>query len=216
MVWVLACTLPAPAGPDALTPMDQELVDAGFERLGLKHGVTIFQHGETSLVHLAGEGRFDVPPERVERAVLDYAGQRREMERIAASRTIDRGPGWKLVYQRIALPVVADRDYTMCVRWGRDESVRWVRYAVVAGAGPAPADELVRVEQHRGSWQLQPLDGGRATRVRYEDVTDMAGWIPEWLAQSRADDEVPELFAGIRRVIAAQGAGRADGGAAGR
>ncbi len=216
MVWVLACSLPAPAGPDAMTPMERELIDAGFERLGFKHGVTIYQHGQTSLVHLAGEGRFDVPPQRVARAVRDYAAQQRQMERIAVSRVLERGEDWLLVYQRIALPVVADRDYTMCVRWGRDGGVHWVRYAVVADAGPAPTDELVRVEQHRGSWQLEPLDGGRATRVRYEDVTDMAGWIPEWLAQSRADDEVPALFAGIRRVIAARGAREAAGGAAGR
>jgi hypothetical protein len=106
-----------------------------------------------------------------------------------------------LVYQRLDLPVISDRDFVLKVTWGKEGGKRWVRYRTVRGVGPAPRDGVVRVKHHQGSWQLTPTRRGEATLVRFQVSIDLGGWLPKSLARSGSGDEVPELFHVLRDMV---------------
>jgi hypothetical protein len=184
-----------------MTPMERPLPQAGFERIEREDGVTVYKHPETEVIHLAAEGLLAASPAEVQDALLAYEEQVGQVERVAESRVLDRGADWLLIYQRLELPVVSDRDYTLCVNWGAEGDSRWIRYRLERAAGPAAGDDAVRVPAHRGSWQLRPRRGGTATLARYETIMDMGGWIPRWLAKSAAGDEVPGVFADFRAML---------------
>lgn len=196
-----ACMVSASDQPPGFTGMDRSLERAGFERIGKDQGVTVYSHPETEIIHLAGEGRFAGSPADVRDVLLAYGEQAGRVDRIVRSRVLDRGPGWLLVYQRLDPPMITDRDYTLCVNWGARDGTLWVRYQAEPELGPAPREDAVRVTEHRGSWQLVPVDGGRSTRARYEMIMDVAGWVPRWMAKSSAGDQVYEVYASFRAML---------------
>ena len=97
----------------------------------------------------------------------------------------------------------------MYVDWGADGDDLWITYRAGSHRGPDQRDGIVRVTHHLGSWQLQPINGGGSTRARFQATIDLAGWLPRWLARSKAGDELPGLFQNLRRMLVARLAGGA-------
>lgn len=190
-------------GPQAeLPPPASPLERAGFEKVDRIEGVTVYSHGQSQELHFAAETRFAAPPWQVQQALLDYEGQLGHIHRLAESRILQRGPDLLLVYQRLGMPVIDDRDYTLLVRWGRRDGIRWVAFHAVR-SGPAPRSGVVRVPRHSGGWRLQPIEGGRATFARYETLMDLGGWVPMWMARQSAGAEVAEVILEFSRMLAA-------------
>jgi len=191
-------------GPAERTPLSVPLPSAGFERIRVAGGVTVYKDPHSDIIRLAAESRFPAPPERVLQALLDYRRQVGTIARLSEARVLVRGRGWLEVYQRLNLPVISDRDFTLLVRWGEEpqSGLTWVAYhAESARAGPRERSGVVRVTHHAGSWQLVPVEGGRATFVRFQVSIDLGGWLPKWMARSGAGREVPELFAALGRLV---------------
>lgn len=197
------------AAETEMTPLAVSLPQEGFERIAHKYGVSAYKHKESEIIRIAAEGRLAAPPERVLDVLLDYEGQVGKIDRVSESKILDRGPSWYLVYQRLNLPIIDDRDYVMYVDWGADGDTLWITYRAGSHRGPAERDGVVRVTYHLGSWQLKPIDHGRATLARFQSTIDLAGWLPRWLARSKAGDELPGLFQNIRRMLASRVAGGA-------
>lgn len=188
----------APAqSPDATSPDSAprplNLGDGKFERVGEADGVSVFQRREESLISIGAEGRLPAPPEQVLAALLDYSQQVAAIERLGECRVLERGDDWVVVYQRLALPVIDDRDFTLRVTWGKDGDRHWTRFRTDR-AGPPPVDGVVRVKRHFGGWDLRPADGGQATLAQYQSNIDMAGSLPVWMTRSGAADELPAFF----------------------
>jgi START domain-containing protein len=121
------------------------------------------------------------------------------MARVAEARILDRGTSSLRVYERLSLPMIDDRDFTLEVRWAAEQSSWFVTYHAV-DAGVAAQEGVVRVEQHDGGWQLHPTaDGG--TRVRFESNLDLGGSVPSWMTRSGAADELPGVFDGLCRLV---------------
>jgi|GEM_PF-3282175 len=186
---------------EELTPFDRSLTSVGFEEIDREDGVTVYSDPDSELIRAAAETRLDVPPDVVLQSVLDYEGQRGVVKRVSRSQVLSRSPGRLLVYQRLNLPIVDDRDYTLEVTNGRDGDVLRVTFEVAAGRGLPELDGVVRVPHHSGSWQLKPLDGGRATLVRFQTCIDMGGMIPRWLVRSNTAKELPNLFRDLCLLI---------------
>ncbi len=185
---------------DETTPMSDALDSAGFDAVADDQGVMVYVDPNSEIVRVAAEGQIDASPEKVREALLDYEHQVGVMKRLTESRVLERGSDSLLVYQRLTLPIVDDRDYTLRVKWGADGRTLWVKYTAVADQGPAARDGIVRVSNHSGSWQLSPIRSGEATWARFQMHMDLAGWIPHSLARSGAGDEVPALFASVRQL----------------
>jgi hypothetical protein len=196
-----ACSPAAPVAPaeSAATtspdgaPRPLNLGDGKFERVAEANGVTVFERPHSSMIRIGAQGRLPAPPEQVLAVLLDYPRHVAVLERLGESRVLERGDNWLLVYERLSLPVVDDRDFTMRVTWGKQADRHWIRYRTEP-SGPPPVDGVVRITRNHGGWDLLPADGGQATLARYESSIDMAGALPLWMTRSGAADELPALF----------------------
>jgi hypothetical protein len=203
-ITLLIAALVAPATHAAAgaerTPLDQPLARQGFEFINETRGVKVYKHRTSKIIRVAAEGVLGAPLADVREVVTDYRAQEGRVDRVSESRIIREGPSWLVVYQRLNLPVISDRDFTLVVRWGQDQDCQWVTYDAASSLGPTPRDGIVRVTEHSGSWQLRPIDNGRATFVRFQARVDLAGSLPRWMARSGAGRELPNLFANLCRL----------------
>lgn len=191
------------AQPREMTPLDERLTSDGFERLDREHGVVVYQDPESPIIRIAAEGIFAASPEDVFRMLLDYEGQAGAVQRVVETRILASGVGWLRVYQRLELPVISDRDYTLQVTWGAENDDLWIAFSAVR-SGPAPREGIVRVSNNQGSWQLRPVKGGQMTLVRFQTHLDLAGSLPRWMAHSDGSDELPEMFQNMRMLVKRQ------------
>ena len=152
-------------------------------------------------IELAAEGVFAAPPEQVRRVLIDYARHTRWVANLAESTVLATTLDSLDVYQRLGLPVIKDRDYSLHVTWGAEAESLWLRFAAANERGPGPRSGVVRVAVHEGEWRFDPVDGGRATRARYRFRLDLAGSVPAWMGRGRAARDVPALFDAIRRQL---------------
>ncbi len=174
---------------------------SGFQPVGQRDGVTVYQR-KADGIELSAEGDIAAPPSEVLRVLTDYAHHPRWVKSLAESQVIAQREGSLDVYQRLALPMIDDRDFTLHVNWGRDGERAWVRFAAVNERGPAPRRGVVRVNVHEGGWDLLPIDGGRATHAVYRFRIDLAGSFPSWMGRGAAARDVPALFQALRREVA--------------
>jgi hypothetical protein len=186
----------------SLLVVSQALVGPGFVLIGEERGVEVYlRKQDPRVIELAGVGEFEAPPEEVQAALLDCEKQQHHVETIAECRVLERKPGEVILYQRLDLPVIKDRDFALRVIWNSTGSTRGVRYSVVAGKGPPPNDDAVRVSLMTGRWVLEPIGDGTRTRATYHVQVDLAGLIPPALVRSGAGKDIPGLFEGMRKVV---------------
>lgn len=194
-----------PAAHAEWIPISNSLTPHGFERIAQRRGITVYKHARSAVIRLGAEGRIPYPPAEVERVLLDYRRQVGNIARLSEARVLKQGNRWLQVYQRLNLPVISDRDFTLHVTWGKSrQGLRWIRYRSSTAAGPAPRKGVVRVSDHRGSWQLKSMEGGRATWARFQVRIDLAGLLPRWLAKSGSGKEVPEVFFSLNKLLVQQ------------
>src|SRR5438552_1987801 len=105
------------------------LSQAGFTRIGGDKGVTVYRREGAQMIELAAEGDIDAPPAAVLAVLSDYAHHPAWVKGLVESRVLARSPGELLVYQRLDLPILDDRDYTLRVTWGETDGASWLRFA---------------------------------------------------------------------------------------
>ncbi len=177
------------------------LAITGYVEATREAGVVVLRRADTSEIDLVAEGEIAAPPERIRALLLDYDAHSRFIRNLAESRVLSRGPADLVVYQRLALPVIADRDVTLHVLWSDEGKTLWMKYDTNVQGGPAPRPGVVRVPVEEGAWSLVPIDGGRATRVRFSLRLDLAGAVPRFIARSRAAAELPAMFESVRAQL---------------
>ncbi|HZS35237.1 MAG TPA: SRPBCC family protein [Polyangia bacterium] len=182
----------------ALTGIVSALAQEGFHAVHAEQGVTVYRRESSSAIELGAEGAIDAPPEVVRAVLLDYANHPRWLKGLAESRVLYRGPATLDVYQRLVLPLIDDRDYTLRVTWGADGELQWLRFAAARDQGPPPVEGVVRVTLNEGGWKLYATGGGKATYAVYRFRLDLAGSVPRWMGKGRAGKEVAHLFESIR------------------
>jgi hypothetical protein len=176
----------------------------GYQQIGKLHDVTVYRRSETAFIDLAAEGVISAPPIKVREILLDYSHHQSFLPRMADVQVLEQQNGALLVYQRVDVPVIADRDMVLRITWGQNGDELWTRFISISGIGPPPRRGVVRVTNHEGGWQLVPLDGGRTTYARYRMLIDLGGSLPRWIARSHATKDVPAFFDIIRQRAQAQ------------
>jgi hypothetical protein len=173
----------------------------GYVEIARDKGVTVLQREGAASIDFVAEGDIAAPPESVRALLLDYARHTQFVHGVAESNVLARSPSELVVYQRLALPVISDRDVTLLVSWGADGATLWTRFTAANHRGPPPRDGVVRMPLDEGGWLLTPIDGGRATRARYSLRLDLAGSLPRFLGRGRAGADLPNLFEAFRRQL---------------
>jgi hypothetical protein len=173
----------------------------GFYPIGEHHGVKVYRR-DTSGIELGAEGDIPAPPDRVLAVLTDYANHPKWVKGLAESKVLARDANSVVVYQRLNLPVLDDRDFTLHATWGDlPDGGRWLKFVTANDRGPRPVQGVVRVHTHDGAWQLEPIDGGRATHAIYRFHLDLAGSFPAWMGKGKAGKDVPNLFENLRNQV---------------
>jgi hypothetical protein len=171
----------------------------GYKHVGGKSGVEVYRQMQSPVIELLAEGEIDAPPSVVRDVLIDYPNARKTSEHVAESRILAGGLRQATVYQRLNLPVISDRDFTLHAAWGERGDITWVRFRVDNGSGPAARDGIVRLQTLNGGWDLRPLRDGTATQAVYRVQIDLAGDVPMWMVSGGAAKDLPKLFDNIRQ-----------------
>lgn len=188
-----AASARAPAAASAL-------VSEGFVFMAEDKGVRVHRREKRSGVEFAVEASLAAPPEQVRRALIDYPNHKRWQKHLVENKIISRADDSLVVYQRLDLPVVDDRDFTLKVTWGADGAVLWKRFKIANDLGPKPNEGVVRVTAHEGSWRLE-AEGAKGTRAVYRFHFDAAGSIPSWLGKGQAQDDIVDFVQRLKREL---------------
>lgn len=199
---LLVDSAPPPAVPlSGAPPEASALAGEGFVFVTEEQGVKIYRRNRRVGLEFAVDTTFAASPERVRRVLIDYPNHAKWQRRLKENRVLGRGDGFLDVYQRMKLPVLDDRDYTLHVTWGDDGSVLWTRFAIANDRGPAPVPGVVRLTEHEGTFRLEPVDGGKATHAVHRFSIDIAGPFPAWMAMGEAKSDILEFVAGIAKQL---------------
>jgi hypothetical protein len=139
----------------------------------------------------------------VQSALLDYEAHPQLIRYLAVSRVLHRRAGEQLVHQQLRVPVFEDRDFALRVRWTEGES-DGLTFAVDHRPGPMPPKRHLRLLVVSGRWDLLAVGDGSATRAVHHVKIDI-GSVPPWMIRAGAAEDLPSLYASMRRLIGDHG-----------
>jgi Polyketide cyclase / dehydrase and lipid transport len=178
-----------------------------FKHVGGSKGVEVFRQVSSPVIDLYAEGDIDAPPAVVRDVLLDYEDAAKVTKNVRESRVLAKNNREILVYQRLKLPIISDRDFTLRATWGQNGSTLTERFTVDNSRGPAAQDGVVRISLLQGDWALDPIREGAATHARYHVQIDLAGSVPKWMVSGGAAKNIPKLYEGVRHEAAARAPG---------
>ncbi len=179
----------------------------GFKHVGGRNGVEVFRNMASPVIDLYAVGEIAAPPDVVRDVLLDYDNAPKVTDNVAESRVLARNEHEIVAYQRLKLPVISNRDYTLRATWGRRGDALTMQFAIDNARGPAPRRGVVRMSTLQGTWLLEPIRGGAATRARYRVQIDLGGSVPRWMVSGGAAKNLPKVFEGARRQAALRAPG---------
>jgi uncharacterized protein YndB with AHSA1/START domain len=145
----------------------------------------------------------ETTPETVFSVLTDVERYAEFMPYVRESRVLSRVNDLDLVtYARIAPPLVSQRDYALHVRITRGSplngGVSKLEWTSVPDA-QAEIEGVVRVKLNQGAWIIEPMNGGKRTRLTYTVLTDPGGLLPPFVINLTSTVSVPELFEAVRK-----------------
>jgi hypothetical protein len=163
----------------------------------------------------------DLPVWRLAAVIGDYDHFKDFMPYTVVSKCTrheEAGPKKAVNYFFTALdvPLVTSRYYTLRLvdEWNPDGKAgafrsKWSRTKEagrdlswddpsVRALFPAGFKEPIKTPINEGYWLLEPVDGGRQTKVTYYVFTDPGGKIPSWIANQANSVAVPKLMKAVR------------------
>lgn len=144
-----------------------------------------------------GRGVIAAPPERVWRALTDYAHWNEFMPYLERSDVQPQADGSVLSDHALNFPApIGERRYrvrlTQAIEEGAGGKIWRIRWAYVAGSG--------NIADHRGSWQLTALGPDRTLAV-CRLYTDPGGFTPRWAMDRGTARMLPWIFDGLRQHV---------------
>jgi hypothetical protein len=203
-LFILAGILPA--RPDDGSTIS---ADTGWQKADDKGGVALYSRTRvgTGLKEFKGTGIISASPLAVEKVLEDVENYTTFMPYVAEARVISKDGTECVTYQRLTLPMVSNRDYTVRVQHGTAKSPAGAlcyrdTWETANDAGPAEKHGLVRVKVNEGSWLLEPASpAGDITQATYQIYTDSGGAVPAFLANKASQLVIPKLFEAIRKQV---------------
>lgn len=186
--WILATTivwsLGGPAQAFDLTPKAQAALDRGEAHAEVTPDPDGVSGRVRAVIDIAA------PPEKVWAMMTDCATAGRMITNLASCRIVsgDQRKGWDVrehVTRRTlifpGMRIVFRSDY---------EPVSRIRFHLVEGD--------LKVEQ--GEWRLQPLNGGRGTRVFYDNRLAVDWPVPKAMMREALRKDTPKVLMNLRRA----------------
>ncbi len=200
---------PLPAAEDE--PKSKPAPESGSENAGgnwekesSAKGVTIHSrlHEGSQIREFKAVGSIEAPPATVFSILDDSESYPSFMPYTSECRVLKRDKNSVVAYQRLEVPLVSDRDYTL-----RSQNAKWngpegpvfrIRWEPANEEGPAEKTGVARVSVCEGGWLLEP-DGAGATRATYSIFTDSGGTLPPFIANNGSRIAIRKVFEAIRK-----------------
>lgn len=167
-------------------------------------GVTVKARkpARSSLHELRASCTVDAPPERVFEVAMQRDSYDNSTKHVAEYRVVARdGENVWFTYERLAFPVIRDRDYTLRYETRRNAAKRQLAiiWTLANDRGPSPRKRVVRVLATHGTLEMFPEADGRKTLLVCTLYADPGGWIPHWLVESVNRQTIPDLMRLLRK-----------------
>ncbi len=149
--------------------------------------VTVDPSSEAAIIHAAID--IPAPPQKVWAAMIDCRNAARMVTNVTRCQILSQGPGWD-VREHVTrggplIPSIRNvfrSDY---------EPYRRIRFHRVEG-------DLRTME---GAWGLIPLNGGKGTRVTYENRLAVRILAPPALIRAGLRKDTPRVLENLRRIV---------------
>ena len=189
--------------------LDAPLIENGTITANIaadKDGVVICsrRHPGSALKEFRSIGEIDAPSSAVFAVLNDPEAYPSFMPYSSECRILQRTKDGLITYQRLNLPLVSDRDYTLrsehSKKPGPEGPVYRIHWHPANDLGPAPQVGVERVKICEGSWLLEPT-GADTTRATYFVYSGTGGDIPAFLANSGSLMAIRKVFEAIRKEV---------------
>ncbi len=198
---VLAITALAPRA----RALDAKAPGPGWEEAKRTDDLVIFtrDNPKVGTRDIDAVSEVDAPPAVVFEVVTDFDHYVDFMPYVKESKTAKRLSATELVvYSLLSPPIVDDRDYYIDVKTTTGSAANQGVYTSAWTSRPSYGpvrDGVVRVKINTGAWVMEPLDGGKRTRLTYHLSTNPGGSIPTWIANLSNTKAIPNLFQAVRK-----------------
>jgi hypothetical protein len=177
-----------------------------WEEKANSNGVVVYtrERAGTDVKEVKAVGTINAPPQVVLRVLGDYGRYTETMPYTDEAKIVGTEQGGKVVYfyTVVNAPLVSKRDYTLRIEdvsdWRNGQGYLKTHW-VPSNKGPGPRAGFVRVTINEGSWTLEPINGGTATRATYLLYTNPGGSLPTWVINKANSGAIPDIFQGLRK-----------------
>ena len=189
----------------ALLLVSSSTAEVGWKEESNSKGVLIQSrlHPGSALKEFRAVGLIEATPDKVFAVLDDAASHIRFMPYVKEVRVLKREKDSTVVYQRLSLPLVSDRDYTIVSKHTASSEaggvVHRLEWEAANNLGPPAQKGVVRVNLCHGGWLLEP--NGAQTRATYTIYTDSGGAIPAFLANNGSRVAIRKLFEAVRKQV---------------
>ena len=172
----------------------------------VSNGITIYSRARdgSALKEFKGVGVIEAPAASVFAVLDDSEAYPSFMPYTSECRVLKRDKDTVLAYQRLELPLVSDRDYTLRSKnqtWqGPDGTIYRIRWEPANDQGPAEKAGVLRVNVCEGGWLLEP-NGAGGTKATYSIFTDSGGALPPFVANNGSRIAIRKVFDAIRKQV---------------
>jgi hypothetical protein len=176
---------------------DSDWFDVGGDR-----GVRVQARERDNVRELRATGIIDQPAEEVFAVLCDVRRTLVLVPHLKKLAVLYEASDTALAYQRLEVPTLAPRDFTIRHRCRTEEAAdggtrRVNEWRTHNEAGPPERAGTIRLEVNEGSWVLEEVDGGRRTRATYRLRIDPGGDVPKFIVNTAMQLQVPQLFSNI-------------------
>ena len=152
-VVISVCLLLIAGSPFARPDNGETLsADTGWQRVEEKLGVTLYSRARlgTGIKEFKGTGLVSAPPSAVEKVLADLGSYPSFMPYVIEARILSQDGPDQIIYQRLDVPFVSNRDYTVRVEHGTTRGPGGIlifrdTWQTANGEGPPERRGTVRV-----------------------------------------------------------------------
>ncbi len=177
---------------------------APWQKVGQRDGVVIYSRTrpDAAIHEFRSVGEMDSPSCAIFAVLNDSQAFPDFMPYTAECRILKQVKTARVTYQRLDLPLVADRDYTVRsdyrVTTGAKGPIYLIQWHLANELGPPPRPGVQRVKTCEGSWLLEPLSAEK-TRATYTIYSGTGGAIPAFMADQGSRIGIGKLFDAVRK-----------------
>lgn len=153
---------------------------------------------------IKGVGTISAPPEQVLAVLTDLDRYAKLLPHLKKVELLKSGADEFFAYFYFDLPwPTSDRDYTVHYKWKKKGDSYLVTCVDANYWRPDIPKGVVRIENIRCSWLLEPTSDGK-TKATYIFLADYGGDLPEFVKKDAWVGEPMELFKALRKTLSSK------------